>query len=130
VRHLLRCIATRRVLVYVPSQDDEHKKNRKRKGMFWRPAKSKDPKNVGIELADKLTWTKESDTSRIAPSSLRSDSESSMAMKSGRKRKLFDVDHLGDRITPEIAIGHIGLRASFGDDHFRCSTSSPAKTQK
>jgi hypothetical protein len=91
---------------------------RKRQGTFWRFGESKAARNAGIELVDKLTWTKEFDMSRIAPSSVHSDSESSTAMKNEQKRKLFDRDHLGDRITPEIAIGHIGLPASFGDGQF------------
>jgi hypothetical protein len=97
----------------VSSQDDEREKTRH----VWRFGKSKGARNVGIEHAEKLTSTKESDTSLIAPSSIHSDSESSTAMIKGRKRKLFDLDHLSDRITPNIAIGHIGLRASFGG-HF------------
>jgi hypothetical protein len=103
----------------------------KKQGTFARWfGKSKDARNAGIEHAEKLTSTKEFDTSHIVPSLIHSDSESSTAMESGRKRKLFDRDHLGDRITPEIAIDHI---ASFGDGHFRkgaCSLSSPAKTRK
>jgi hypothetical protein len=56
-----------------PRTMNRKEREKTRHVLVVRLVKGCDARNVGIKPAEKLTSTKESDTSRIAPSSIRSD---------------------------------------------------------